>query len=150
MRRLQNNSPFSLPGAYRLYNVIIPQGERPASPKTQSDEEFQTENGEENIEGLRNERKARGAKQLYNCQICDKVFNNSISLKQHKCRVQARFSNWPWFVCLFGQKTGINFAHFGLESGMDFEGTMGVYVSIPNEGENLKGFLRKLFVCVLT
>ena len=64
--------------------------------------------------------------------------------------VQARFSNWPWFVCLFGQKTGINFAHFGLESGMDFEGTMGVYVSIPNEGENLKGFLRKLFVCVLT
>ena len=67
-----------------------------------------------------------------------------------QCRVQARFSNWPWFVCLFGQKTGINFAHFGLESGMDFEGTMGVYVSIPNEGENLKGFLRKLFVCVLT
>lgn len=83
MRRLQNNSPFSLPGAYRLYNVIIPQGERPASRETQSDEEFQTENGEENIEGLRNERKTRGAKQLYNCQICDKVFNNSISLKQH-------------------------------------------------------------------
>ena len=27
----------------------------------------------------------------------------------------------------FGLKTGIYFAHFGLESGMVFEGTMGVY-----------------------
>ena len=38
----------------------------------------------------------------------------------------------------FGLKTGINFAHFGLESGMVFEGTTGVYerisiVSIPND-----------------
>ena len=38
----------------------------------------------------------------------------------------------------FGLKTGIHFAHFGLESGMVFEGTTGVYerisiVSIPND-----------------
>ena len=38
----------------------------------------------------------------------------------------------------FGLKTSIHFAHFGLESGMVFEGTTGVYerisiVSIPND-----------------
>ena len=32
-----------------------------------------------------------------------------------------------WFLRRFGLKTGINFAHFGLESGMDFEGTTGLY-----------------------
>ena len=31
-----------------------------------------------------------------------------------------------WFGGLFGLKTGIHFAHFGLESGMVFEGTTGV------------------------
>ena len=31
-----------------------------------------------------------------------------------------------WFLCLFGQKMGIDFAHFGLE----FEGTTGVYEHI--------------------
>ena len=35
-----------------------------------------------------------------------------------------------WFLVPFGLKTGINFAHFGLESGMVFEGTMGVYERI--------------------
>ena len=30
----------------------------------------------------------------------------------------------------FGLKTGIHFAHFGLESGMVFEGTTGVYERI--------------------
>jgi len=44
---------------------------------------------------------------------------------------------------------GADFTHFGLESGMVFEGTMGVYVSIPNKYANLKRILRKLFVCVL-
>ena len=34
------------------------------------------------------------------------------------------------FLCLFGLKTGIHFAHFGLGSGMLFEGTTGVYESI--------------------
>ena len=41
---------------------------------------------------------------------------------------------------LFGLKTGIEFAHFGLESAMVFEGTTGAYEriyrfmrSIPNE-----------------
>ena len=28
-----------------------------------------------------------------------------------------------WFLRCFGLKTGINFAHFGLESGMVFQGT---------------------------
>ena len=32
-----------------------------------------------------------------------------------------------WFLGLFGLKTGIHFAHFGLESGMVFEGTTGAY-----------------------
>ena len=59
-----------------------------------------------------------------------------------------------WFLLLFGLKTGINFAHFGLVSGMVFKGTTGVYVSIPYEQErnryaNSKRFLRNLFVCVL-
>ena len=31
------------------------------------------------------------------------------------------------FLRRFGLKTGIDFAHFGLESGMVFEGTTGVY-----------------------
>ena len=33
-------------------------------------------------------------------------------------------------LCRFGLKTGIDFAHFGLESGMVFEGTTGVYERI--------------------
>ena len=41
------------------------------------------------------------------------------------------------FLCRFGLKTDIHFSHFGLESGMVFEGTtecMKVFmVSIPNE-----------------
>ena len=31
------------------------------------------------------------------------------------------------FLCRFGLKTGTHFAHFGLESGMVFEGTTEVY-----------------------
>ena len=34
------------------------------------------------------------------------------------------------FLLLFGLKTGIDFAQFGLESGMVFEGTTGVYKRI--------------------
>ena len=34
------------------------------------------------------------------------------------------------FLRRFGLKTGIHFAHFGLESGMVFEGTTGVYERI--------------------
>ena len=40
-----------------------------------------------------------------------------------------------WFLCRFGVKTGIDFAHLGLESGMVFEGlcvNVSV-VSIPND-----------------
>ena len=34
------------------------------------------------------------------------------------------------FLRRFGLKTGIDFAHFGLESGMVFEGNTGVYERI--------------------
>ena len=34
------------------------------------------------------------------------------------------------FLRRFGLKTGIHFAHFGLQSGMGFEGTTGVYERI--------------------
>ena len=34
------------------------------------------------------------------------------------------------FLRRFGLQTGIHFAHFGLESGMAFEGTTGAYESI--------------------
>ena len=34
------------------------------------------------------------------------------------------------FLLRFGLKTGILLAHFGLESGMDFEGTTGVHERI--------------------
>ena len=34
------------------------------------------------------------------------------------------------FLRSFGLKTGIHLAHFGVESGMVFEGTMGVYERI--------------------
>ena len=36
----------------------------------------------------------------------------------------------PWFSCRFGLKTGVDFAHFGLESGMVFEETTKVYERI--------------------
>ena len=35
-----------------------------------------------------------------------------------------------WFLWRFGLKTGIDFAYFGLESGMVFEGITGVYERI--------------------
>ena len=35
--------------------------------------------------------------------------------------------HWIGFLRLFGLKPGIDFAHFGLESGMVFEGTTGMY-----------------------
>ena len=35
-----------------------------------------------------------------------------------------------WVLRRFGLKTGIDFAHFGLESGMVFEGATGVYERI--------------------
>ena len=59
----------------------------------------------------------------------------------------------------FGLKTGIDFAHFGLESGMVFEGTRSVrrYLSFQfqmskKEGKKMRirnGFLKIVFVAVL-
>ena len=39
---------------------------------------------------------------------------------------------------LFGLKTGTDYAHFGLESGMVFEGTTGVYERIYRFNSNVK------------
>ena len=59
----------------------------------------------------------------------------------------------------FGLKTGIDFAHFGLESGMVFEGTTGVYERIyrfnfkwvrkKEKYLNFEMDLRNFFVCTL-
>ena len=40
-----------------------------------------------------------------------------------------------WFLRRFGLKTGIDFVHFGLESGMVFEETKEVYERIINKKE---------------
>ena len=40
-----------------------------------------------------------------------------------------------WFLRRFGLKMDIDFAHFGLESGMVFEGTKEVYEGIINKKE---------------
>ena len=58
------------------------------------------------------------------------------------------------FLRRFGLKTGIHFAHFGLESGIVFGGTVGVYeggggvfiVSIPNELERRRNCFCKFFL----
>ena len=49
----------------------------------------------------------------------------------------------------FGMKTGIFFAHSGLESGMVFKGTTGVYERIYclEKYGNSKWILRNLFCC---
>ena len=40
------------------------------------------------------------------------------------------------FLLRFGFKSGVDFAHFGLESGTVFEGTHGVYESICRFNSN--------------
>ena len=55
------------------------------------------------------------------------------------------------FLRRFGLKTGIHFAHFGLESGMVFGGTVGVYeggvfiVLIRNELERRRNCFLQIF-----
>ena len=46
-----------------------------------------------------------------------------------------------WFVHRFGLKTGIDFAHLGLESGIVFEGTTGMYEAIKLEAFIKTGFI---------
>ena len=62
------------------------------------------------------------------------------------------------FLRLFGQETGIHFAHFGQESGMFFEGTTGVYernyrFNSKNKSEietrEFDMHLKNSFVCAL-
>ena len=62
-----------------------------------------------------------------------------------------------WFLRRFGRRTGVNFAHFGLESGMVFEGITGVYERVcrfnsksvrkKDRYANSKWHLRNLFCC---
>ena len=62
------------------------------------------------------------------------------------------------FLRLFGQKTGIHFAHYGQESGMFFEGTTAVYernyrFNSKNKSEietcEFDMHLKNSFVCAL-
>ena len=51
---------------------------------------------------------------------------------------------WVWFLGLFGLKTGIDFAQFGLESGMVFEGTTETYERIYRFNSK---WIRKMEIC---
>ena len=60
------------------------------------------------------------------------------------------------FLCRFGLKKGIHFAHFGLKSDMVFEGTTAYYVfivSVPDEKEReickFEKGLKIFFVCAV-
>ena len=59
---------------------------------------------------------------------------------------------WVGFLRFFGPKTGINFAHFGLESGMVFEGTWvgggGKWVRKKEKCANMKWIWRIYFFCL--
>ena len=59
------------------------------------------------------------------------------------------------FLCRFGLKMGIDFVHFGLESGMVFEGTTGMYdihvvfiISIPNDIRETEKYVNSYFLAV--
>ena len=65
---------------------------------------------------------------------------------------------WVGFLRLFGLKTGIDFAHFGLESGMVFEETTWVYQGIYRFNSKLvrkkekyanSKWMNSFFVCPL-
>lgn len=90
MRRLQSDPSA---GLYRFYHAPMSQGGPKYKLNDQKDEELQKENGHLlNESGAESKDIAKEGnvkmpgsvtRQLYNCQVCDKVFNNSISLKQH-------------------------------------------------------------------
>ena len=50
------------------------------------------------------------------------------------------------FLRRFGLKTGIHFAHFGLESGMVFEGTTEVYESIQKRVRKEKKYANSKWI----
>lgn len=93
MRRLHNEP--SAAGVYRYYNVLMPNAGAVDKRNTQTDSDLQKENGQQQMNCVirsgtekaekDHKSKATGSarKQLYCCQVCEKVFNNSISLKQH-------------------------------------------------------------------
>ena len=61
-----------------------------------------------------------------------------------------------WFLRRFGLKTGIDFAHFGLERGLVFKGTTArvrthllFQFQMKEKYANLKWNLRNLFCCCL-
>ena len=51
-----------------------------------------------------------------------------------------------WFLRRFGLKTGIDFVHFGLESGMVFEETNSKRIRKKEKDANSKWILRNLFL----
>ena len=53
-----------------------------------------------------------------------------------------------WFLHRFGLKTDTDFDHFDLESVMAFEGTTGMYESIPKESERKTNMQMLLFQLV--
>lgn len=93
VRRLQNEP--SAAGVYRYYNVLMPSAGAVGKRNTLTDDEFQKENGQQQMncvirpgtEKAEKDDKSKmtgsAKRQLYCCQVCQKVFNNSISLKQH-------------------------------------------------------------------
>ena len=60
---------------------------------------------------------------------------------------------WVGCLCCFCLKTGIDFAHFGLESGMVFEGITGMYdifiISISNDLRKKEKYANSYFLAVL-
>ena len=59
------------------------------------------------------------------------------------------------FLCRFGVKMGIDFVHFGLELGMVFKGTTGMYdihvvfiISIPNDIRETEKYVNSYFLAV--
>ncbi|PFX25684.1 zinc finger protein 134-like isoform X2 [Stylophora pistillata] len=91
MRRLQSDPSA---GLYRFYNALKTQEGPKYEINNKTDEGLQKENGcllncesGADSNGVAKKDKFKmpesTTRQLYNCQVCDKVFNNSISLKQH-------------------------------------------------------------------
>lgn len=81
-------------GMYRHCGALMPQEgctnkknieiEEKQFPRESFQEVNYTEVNQGKDHSMGNERRPRSmTKQLYHCQVCDKVFNNSISLKQH-------------------------------------------------------------------
>ena len=50
-----------------------------------------------------------------------------------------------WFLSRFGLKTGIGFVHYGLKSGMIFQGTTGAYLSFQLKKKSREREVSKIY-----